>query len=581
MVQIAQRFDYGDKKKTLVEIIEKFDKFYELTRELYEPFVKGEPIEKIREKNIELIKKNLNELMECYEQPVNACFKFAMKNYKEDFTKDNSYEDLMLFYFILDKIDAYSDLLKFLSSEHVPLWWVQHGLSNFVFRNIKKDSLDISSGIGERSLKFKNALKLYEELSEKILYLQQSSWEEVLDYMTHGISLSDGKLFKKINGSSNVIVEFSSYMPSSPFSFVIKSGKKGLGYLKSEKEIIEYINRIISNGDGHSHKNFFDEEYGFHAHDGALIKLPGVIFFSDKISFEYDWLALRNETKGKKFMTTKFTDKQRRTCLHSILDFLAYVHTMVPINISQKGKVDISYYIKNRLDNKFFDLKEDLKSKLYENLNPVLDCLIKSPYGLNKDAHLDNFLIHEMNHPPDEEPKLVITAVDWEDKGFQPIYLDIVNLLEYLNEFTDDEKEDYIQGYISSFNHYNSIKNIKQSKEETLLAEYAASFSWCDFIKKAEQNTESYSFKNGYDSNFKLSYLNAIIYRSICFSSAWSNPGRESDRQKRTRMLDKAVKSIAKINENHTEYYNKYKDNYGSLRSVLEETINHLSMSSG
>lgn len=559
---IEQRFDYKNKKRTLIDVIEKFDKFCKLTKLFYEPImsITNKSVHSrllVREKNIGTINKTLNELVKCYEQPVKAYFDFGMENYKSNFSKDESYDEDILFYFFLDKVDRYSSILNFFSIEHVPLWWVKIGLSNLISKNPQKLSkLGISDYVEQCFPNFKEVLKLHKEISEGLIDLQQSSWEEVLDILIGNISLLHNKFFKKIDGNSNVLAEFDSYMPSSPFSFVIKAGKKDSDSLRSEKEITQHVNEIISQRFG-SYGNFIREDNGFsyteygHPFKGnendrlkVLIKLPKIIFFSDKISSEYNWLVLRNETKSKKITEFKLSEEQKGACLNSIMDFLAYIHVMTPVNISQKGNVDISCYIKNHLNNKFLDLKEDLRLKIYENLTPILDCLVKSPYSINKDAHPDNFLVYKPEES-DKEYNFIITAIDWEDKGFQPVFLDLVNLLEYRDEFSADKKENYLKEYIRHYNYYDCQKKRKPLMEDQF----------------------------EYDSNFKLSYLNSIIYRSLCFSSAWSNPGREQDSKRRTSMLNKAIKAIDDIKEEHIDYYNQYKKEYDSLKEALNETI--------
>lgn len=133
---IDQRFDYKNKKRTLTEVIEKFDKFCKLTKPFYELLVNTSPsIQQrlqqrllLREKNIGSVNKTLNDLIKCYEQPTKAYFDFGMENYKSNFTKDHSYDEVILFYFVLDKVDRYSSVLNFLSSEHFPLWWIERCL---------------------------------------------------------------------------------------------------------------------------------------------------------------------------------------------------------------------------------------------------------------------------------------------------------------------------------------------------------------------------------------------------------------------------------------------------------------------
>jgi len=265
----------------------------------------------------------------------------------------------------------------------------------------------------------------------------------------------------------------------------------------------------------------------------------------------------------------------------AISEFLAMVHTEIPLKLTQKGKIDLTNYLNTRLNNDYFGLPGNLKEMLYNNFKPVIECLSKTPYVFAKDAILDNFVIYKQNWDMDRSgiyqnslqksclkamgvgvegtedlneahktpyssiadiinsELCCITALDWEDKGFQPLYFDLVNLLEYSEGFREEEKQDYIQNYIKLFN--------ENKKEDT---------------KKLE-----------YDSEFKLAYLNAIIYRVMCFSSAWSNPNREEYKSKRAHILNKAVTAINKIKQEHVDYYNEYKNNYDSLEDSLRRLV--------
>ena len=254
------------------------------------------------------------------------------------------------------------------------------------------------------------------------------------------------------------------------------------------------------------------------------------------------FLVLEKEKENSKLTDDMLTPKQKKDCLESIIEFLSFIHTTFPPQVSQKGSINLSSFIKSKLENKFLCLTESVKIKFYENIKSVLDCFPQESYVFHKDAILDNFVINKRKGFKTEI--FDITSVDWEDHGFQPLYFDLANLLEYSSYLSHDEKEEFLKEYIKFYN--------RQAYKRKL--------------KKLEYNSE-----------FKLSYLNAVVYRSMCLTSAWSKPKRKNLRPRRGYILNRAIECIKTIKEEHNDYYSKYKINYDLLEEALKETIATLS----
>lgn len=615
MIQIAQRFDYSTKKLILEDIIKDFDNFCRLKREVYTPFIKEEDL------NNRFVGRNgfvmrtiygtelyspLSELIsginKIYENPIEELVKFSEDKFKQDYEDHKKWKQMIndpltdeltkctsprlpfvirkfpkicnpkaywleginkydaaewgkitlkMVDFLLDKTDKCNNLVQFLLKSNRDLkevsqeFWKKFDAE---YQKITKEEYERLKQMYTNQIK--NVNETLNKTIEKAQFLHQSSWEEVIDFLVYDRWLS----FKDVKDSSNKVMEFQSDDLLCPYnSMVIKAGNKRQGNLKLEKNIIDYINKSLKSNIIDSYERtvgitapsryYFSELPAFQATSVSRdisIKLPKIMFFSEDITEDYDWLVLKKDIKTVE-LDGKLNPELKKDCLNAITEFLAYIHTATPQSISQKGEIKISDHIKAKLDNKFLDLTEDKKTKIYENLTPVLSCLSKTFYVFAKDAHPGNFIVYG-NKLADQN--YLITAIDWEDKGFRPLHLDLVSLLECSGNLTCEEKKDFIQNYIHFFNVYNH-------KEE---------------FEKLE-----------YDSNFKLAYSNAVIYYSIILSSVFSSPKMKGCSQKRRNFLEKAVKSINDIKEEHKEYYDKYKENYSLLEDTLKESIPYFS----
>jgi len=226
--------------------------------------------------------------------------------------------------------------------------------------------------------------------------------------------------------------------------------------------------------------------------------------------------------------------------LYRIAEFLAYMHTNIQPELSERGKLSIAFKLRSRLLNR--ELRKELLGKLtfreYRNLmrrivssyRPVYDDLMNLQWCFNLDSHPEQYII---------SADRVITRVDTEDKGITPQQFDLVNLLEYTPKLSDEAKKAVIQHYVNCFNSY---------------------------LTSAEHLLPIIDM-----SNFMRGYYNSVIQRAISLCSAWSSTTRKSMRAHRKIMLQTAKRAINQLSREHEEYYGAYRSNYEMLWQALDQ----------
>jgi len=89
------------------------------------------------------------------------------------------------------------------------------------------------------------------------------------------------------------------------------------------------------------------------------------------------------------------------------------------------------------------------------------------------------------------------------------------------------------------------------------------------YISSFNRHSERTVIKD--ESVFILGYLNAVIYRSIALSTAWSHPERKKMAGFRDMIIHNALESINLIEKHYNVYYEQYKENYIQLSAALRE----------
>lgn len=199
----------------------------------------------------------------------------------------------------------------------------------------------------------------------------------------------------------------------------------------------------------------------------------------------------------------------------NVITALANIHStfptekLKPINLEDRIQKGV----------RALNLPDAISNAIVTNYSPVALALNSSAWAWNKDAHPENWIIGE-----------TIGVIDCESRNTAPVLCDVVNLLEYSNFFTQEQKREYIEQYIDEYN----------SKGKTLNKETAI-----------------------------RDYHNATIHRMICFASAWSDSTRPNLHAKRGAALEKGAAAISTLRKEHFEWYNSHKTKYEQLEQAL------------
>lgn len=293
-------FNYDTNKRKLVNIIHGFDNFCKLIEEVYTPLIKDRNrINRIAA--VEHLKEKLNDLHRVYEDPLGELAKFSENKFKrysegyedyEDYTElinDNIntipgaikitmpnlrkfrklHSDLDIMFwqrmsdsaskydpaawdkvvskmddFLLDKVDKYYEIINFLSNynnhfcEISKIFWEKFDeqyKKEFKIEDYEKQKQEYKD-------KIRSINKTLDMVIEEAHSLHQSSWEDVITFLIKDSWLS----FKDIEGSSNKVLHVKSDLPMPHKSIVIKAGDKRSNSLILEKNLIEYINKMLT-----------------------------------------------------------------------------------------------------------------------------------------------------------------------------------------------------------------------------------------------------------------------------------------------------------------------------------------------
>jgi len=234
-------------------------------------------------------------------------------------------------------------------------------------------------------------------------------------------------------------------------------------------------------------------------------------------SYTYVMRHASGETLLEKFK------KKSYSALFSVAKILALIHAKVPKRKVRKGVLNIALKVKRKLVSPDILLPREIISKIVHNYRPVFNALNDTNCVYNKDAHPENWLVHEKG----------IVVLDCENGFLVPQQFDLVNLLEYSHYLTDAQKDRAIEDY-------------------TLMYE-------------SHTNTPIDRGK------FKLAYFNAVIHRAISLCTAWSSRARPSMHSERQHVIFNAICAIDKIKKEHSRYHAKYRSYYLNLKTSLEK----------
>lgn len=247
----------------------------------------------------------------------------------------------------------------------------------------------------------------------------------------------------------------------------------------------------------------------------GIVKSYGYVKKEDK----YVYVMRRSEGK-KLFEILEANDKNSFKYLEKTARFLAQIHS----KISTEGleKESIAYKTRSKLHASNFDVQKELSDTILQNYRPLFNLFENAIYGINKDAHPENWLVEKER----------ITCLDTGKWNLVPLQFDLVNLLEYGKYLKWGEKKDIIKNYILEYN------------------------------KHAEENITDVR-------NFELTYLAGVVHRSISLCSAWSSVGRPSMHPRRALIIDNGLEAMDIMKRDYAYFYEDNKTQLTNLYSGL------------
>ena len=282
--------------------------------------------------------------------------------------------------------------------------------------------------------------------------------------------------------------------------------------LEAEAEMTNYIKGILPAKD-ELKKIIGDDK-------GITFDTPEMFYISEKPINNMYPLVMRHapgETLLEQFK------KKEYSAFPFISVCLAKIHAEVPAEKVRKKQLEIIPKLMSKLTDPDLKLSKDLTERVLRNYKPVLNIFKDAVYVYNKDAHPENWLIHDKK----------IIVLDCENNFLVPQQFDLVNLLEYSDYLTDMQKDYAIKMYIDAYEEFtNAVIDRKK---------------------------------------FKLTYFNAVIQRAISLCTAWSSEYRKSMRAERPKVIANAVHAIDRMQKEHKTYYYRHKFNYLNLQRALED----------
>jgi len=190
----------------------------------------------------------------------------------------------------------------------------------------------------------------------------------------------------------------------------------------------------------------------------------------------------------------------------------------------QLPRISIAKKHQDKLTSKYLGLPEDLARNILAHLKPVEAALENDPNSkVNADRHPQQTLISEK-----------IGVLDAEFENRHPAINEAANKLEYIGEFTNEERKYYITKFAEALRQEGASMN----------------------------NPE---LAHAYEDNLFGMYDNAAIHRLICLLTAISDPERPKMHKHRKRMANSIVRAINDHKKDNKTYYEANKKDYDEL----------------
>ena len=246
--------------------------------------------------------------------------------------------------------------------------------------------------------------------------------------------------------------------------------------------------------------------------------------------FDYDSKSVLVMTyhSGKTLFQKILGDEASFDDLVKITEYLADLHSGIPLDMSRIGNVDLKRKIKDAAQNPFFGMSEDLQDRLLKNSEFIIDGIKYSERVVSQDAHGGQWIF-----TPD-----YLVKVDHNDNGIDSLFRDLA-------------KRDS----------HPLMKSLLF--EEELF--YPLQKETYDVYKTAGLGNEN-------ETDFRLSHLQTMLLQALSFSSAWSNEEQSHARNLRAPVLENAAENVMDaLRQDHPEHYKNHKQEYKSVEEVFQE----------
>lgn len=179
----------------------------------------------------------------------------------------------------------------------------------------------------------------------------------------------------------------------------------------------------------------------------------------------------------------------------------------------------------DKLTSQYLGLPEDLARNILAHLRPIETALEKDKiWRVNADRHAQQTLISQ-----------TIGELDAEFENRHPAINEAANKLEYVGEFTNEERK-----------HYTT--------------------KFAEALRQEGTSINDSELAHAYEDNLFGMYDNAAIHRMICLLTAWSDPERPKMHKHRKRLANNIVRAINDHKKDDKTYYEANKEDYDELQ---------------
>ena len=210
--------------------------------------------------------------------------------------------------------------------------------------------------------------------------------------------------------------------------------------------------------------------------------------------------------------------------LLSVITYLAWIHKNVPPGMSRKGPVDFEAKSNQILANPHLELPYRVRENIETRIHSILHGQKQSPFVIGKDPHPSQWRFG----------RDYLAALDWEDVGSTSMFVDGAKFYVHPDLTLGAELMDGLHGEAARLYDANGL-----------------------FTKESE---------------FRIRMLDAMLYQSLSFVSAWSSPGMEHVKHRRAEVLASAGEAFRMLKNNHPRHYLLNRLDYDSLEDSFRET---------